>query len=284
MTVVDNRLSRRRALEGLILVAACSPLVGRAAPAPGAVQFNDYAALVEELVTANRILANLKIVDAFGHISARHPGRPTHFLMSRARAPALIETRDITEFDAVGTPVGDHTGKPYLERFIHAAIYAARPDVNAVVHDHSDAILPFSVSARPLRATTHAGGLIGAAVPVWDIRAGFGDQTNMLVSRMDIATDLAAKLGGRSVLLMRGHGAVIAAPSIRLVTFLANALNREAEVQAQAIRLGEVNFLSPGEIQKTAAILDRATPGDAIGRTWEFWCREVGRAYMPAGY
>ena len=287
MNIVGDGPVSRRLVVNMMLAATAAGVGGvplrralAAQPDGAAVE----AAVIEELVTANRILAELEVVDAFGHISRRHPNRPGHFLMSRARAPGLIEPADIMTFDAQGVPVDAGDRKPYLERFIHAAIYAARADVHSVVHDHSEGILPFTVSSEPLRATSHGGGAFGAAVPVWDIRTRFGDRTNMLVSNLDIGRDLAKTLGGGAAVLMRGHGAVLAAPSIRVATMLAHALERQARVQAAAKQLGGVTYLSPGEIERTAAILDPATPGDAIGRTWEYWCKKVGRPFVAAGF
>src|SRR5437660_3248709 len=101
--------------------------------------------LIEEIVTANHILARERVLDSFGHISARHPERPDHYLLSRARAPELAESRDIMTFTLDGKTVGTSPGKPYSERFIHGAIYEARPDVMAIVHNHSPNVVPFTV-------------------------------------------------------------------------------------------------------------------------------------------
>src|ERR1044072_4837371 len=92
--------------------------------------------LTEELVTANRILARERVLDSFGHISVRHPGTPDCSFLSRARAAELAESGDIMEFMLDGKVVGSHAGRPYSERFIHGAIYEARPDVMAVVNNH----------------------------------------------------------------------------------------------------------------------------------------------------
>ena len=87
--------------------------------------------IVDELVTANRILAKEGIVDSFGHVSVRHPTRKDRYLLSRARAPERIEAGDIMEFTLEGDPVDAKGRKPYLERFIHGAAYEMRPDVMA---------------------------------------------------------------------------------------------------------------------------------------------------------
>ena len=109
----------------------------------------------DELVTANRILAREGVVDAFGHVSIRHPRHPDRFCLSRARAPECIDSGDIMEFTIDGTAIDPAGRKPYAERFIHAAVYEARPDVQAVVHNHSPAVIPFGITGTPLRPVMH---------------------------------------------------------------------------------------------------------------------------------
>ena len=163
-------------------------------------------ALIQELVIANRILAREDVVDAYGHVSVRHPDNPHRFLIARSLAPELVAPPDIVELDLDGQPVRDDGQKLYLERYIHAAIFAARPDVMAVVHAHAEDTLPFSIAAATkLRPVIHAGSFIGTEVPVWDIADRFGD-TNLLVTNLEQARDLATCLGPNSVALMRGHG------------------------------------------------------------------------------
>src|SRR5205823_3215958 len=129
-------------------------------------------------------------------------------------APDLVGPEDIVELDLEGQPVGDDTRQLYLERFIHAAIFAARADVMAVVHAHAEDTLPFSIAAATkLRPVIHAGSFIGTEVPVWDIADRFGD-TNLLVTNLEQARDLAACLGPNNVALMRGHGFASAARSL----------------------------------------------------------------------
>ena len=115
----------------------------------------DRHALLEELVTANHILANENVLDSFGHVSIRNPDNPGRFFLSRARAPAIIEAADIMEFTLEGLSVGAEPGKPYSERFIHAGIYEARPEINAVVHNHSPSVIPFTVTSKKLRPLMH---------------------------------------------------------------------------------------------------------------------------------
>src|SRR5947208_12641999 len=160
--------------------------------------------LIQDLVIANRILAKEEVVDAYGHVSVRHPDDPKHFLIARSLAPDLVGPEDIVELDLEGHPVKDDGRSHYLERFIHAAIFAARPDVTAVVHAHAEDTLPFGIAdGTKLRPVIHSGSFIGMEVPVWDIADNFGD-TNVLVTNIEQGRDLAKALGSNSVALMRG--------------------------------------------------------------------------------
>lgn len=284
MTVTGRDGIVRRTLVGAAAACALMPALfaGRAdAQAPDT--RDPLAIVLDDLVAAGRILSNEGTIDAFGHVSARHPTLSDHFLMARARAPALVEAADIMEFDREGAPVDPQGRKPYLERFIHAAVYQARADVRSVVHDHSREVVPFSVSATRLRPMGHTGGVIGAEVPVWDIRERFGDATNMLVSTLAIGHDVAKRLGQGSTLLMRGHGAVVAAKTIRLATFTAINLDIQARLQRDATALGAATPLSPGEVAATAALFDPSAPSDSVGRAWEYWCVRAGVPFHARG-
>jgi ribulose-5-phosphate 4-epimerase/fuculose-1-phosphate aldolase len=232
--------------------------------------------LFEEIVTANRILATEGVVDSFGHISARHPDNPQHFFLSRARAPDCIEKDDIMEFTLEGEPVNPGSKAPYLERFIHGGLYEARPDVHSVVHNHSPSVIPFGVTGRKLQPLLHMCANIGHETPVWDSRDKFGD-TDLLVSSMDMGRDLAKALGDRRTGLMRGHGAVVAAPELRLCIHISIYLEVNAKLQMQAMSMGDVKYLSPGEID---AVIERTGPY-SLNRAWENWCRRAGRPFTP---
>ena len=228
--------------------------------------------VLEELVTANRILANEGIVDSFGHVSARHPDNPQHYLLSRARAPERIERGDIIEYTLDGAAIDKNAPAPYMERFIHGAIYEARPDVQAVVHNHSPSVIPFGVTGRKLKPFLHLCAHIGQEVPTWDSRDAFGD-TTLLVGDMAMGRDLAKLLGARPTTLMRGHGATVVGRTVRHAVFVSVYLEVAAKLQMQAMALGDIKFLSPGEIDKIVERLNDYS----LNRAWENWARRAGR-------
>ena len=234
---------------------------------------------IREVVIANRILANERVVDAYGHVSVRHPLDPTRYLLSRSRAPELVERGDVIEFDLEGKAVSGDARPPYLERFIHGAIYEARPEVQAVVHAHAEPVLPFTISTTPLRPVVHMASFVGPQLPVWDIRDRFGD-TNLLVVNMTQGRDLARSLGAERVVLMRGHGFTAAARSLQEVIRMAVYLPLNARVLAEALRLGEVKYLSRGEIEAHASM----KPDDpSMYRAWEYWAVRAGCGDLLSG-
>ncbi len=235
--------------------------------------------LIQDLVIANRILAKEDVVDAYGHVSVRHPDNPKHFFISRSLAPELIEKGDIVELDLDGQPVRDDKRSLYLERFIHAGIYQMRPEVTAVVHAHAEDILPFGIAkATKLKPVIHSGSFIGMEVPVWDIADKFGD-TNVLVTNMDQARDLARCLGKNNVALMRGHGFASAARSLIEVVRMSVYLPRNARALMRAKQLGgKIKYLSKGEIDaRNAGYSPYSTE---TWRAWQYWATRAGCSHM----
>ena len=175
---------------------------------------SDLKSVIRDLVAGNRIMAHENIVDAYGHISVRHPDNPNRYLLSRARSPELVEEADIMEFELDGTPVDRQNRPIYIERPIHGGIYKARPDINGVCHNHAHSLIPYGVTETVMKPILHVASVIGAEVPIWEIREEFGN-TNLLVTDNDRGRSLARALGGGRAILMRGHGATVAAQPIR---------------------------------------------------------------------
>jgi ribulose-5-phosphate 4-epimerase/fuculose-1-phosphate aldolase len=227
--------------------------------------------LIADLVTANRILFDQHVVDAFGHVSVRHDKRDDRFLLARSMAPALVTAMDIVEFDLEGNPL-TAAGRPvYLERFIHGEIYRARPDVVAIVHSHSHAVIPFGVvTAHRLRAIFHMSGFVGTDTPVFEIRDCVGDGSDLLVRNRELGAALAKTLGTKPVVLMRGHGVTVTAPTLHEAVFRGVYVDVNARLQLEAIGLGAVNYLTEPESRAAAA-----TNAPQVGRAWELWKMRV---------
>ncbi len=221
-----------------------------------------------DLVLANRILAREGILDTHGHVSARHPRDPRRFIMPWARAPELVEEADLLEFGLDGELLEPSEKPPYLERYIHAAMYEQRSDVMAVCHNHAESILPFSISRTArLRAVVHMAAPLGDGVPVWDIADEFGRSTNLLVVNMDQGRSLARTLGDGRVALMRGHGSTVVGENIPSVVMGCTQMDKNARVQLQAIQLGEYTPLARGELERPWAA--------SLSRAWAAYVRRV---------
>jgi HCOMODA/2-hydroxy-3-carboxy-muconic semialdehyde decarboxylase len=227
--------------------------------------------VVEDLVIANHVLTQQAILDAFGHVSARHPRNPERFLLSRSVAPELVTRADIIEYDLDGNAIDARGRDSYRERFIHGGIYRARRDVNAIVHCHTPSLIPFGVSTTPLRPVYHQGAFIAQGVPVFDIRKAAG-MTDMLIKDVRLGRALAETLGSKPAVLMRGHGAVVVGDGIPAAVGRSVYLDTNARMQAQAIALGGgVTYLDPEE-----ARLYEMSPG--YERAWELWKRKATTA------
>ena len=227
--------------------------------------------LIADLVTANHILYDQHVVDAFGHVSVRHDKRGDRFLLARSMAPALVTAADILEFDLDGNPIAA-AGRPvYLERFIHSEIYRARPDVVSVVHSHSHAIIPFGVvRSHKLRAIFHMSGFVGTETPIFEIRECVGDGSDLLIRNRELGAALAKSLGPKAVVLMRGHGVTVAGPTLQEAVYRGVYVDVNARLQLEAIGLGAVNYLTEAEGRAAAT-----TNASQIGRAWDLWKMKV---------
>jgi HCOMODA/2-hydroxy-3-carboxy-muconic semialdehyde decarboxylase len=238
------------------------------------------AELVQDLVDANHILHHQGIVDAFGHVSARHDRDATRFLLARNIAPVRVRAADILEYSVdSGEALASDAPRQYLERYIHSEIYKVRPDVMAVVHNHSPAVLPFCIarSAR-LKPVCHMAGFLGGAAArdgpaLFEIRDHAGAGSDLLIRNRALGAALARALGGSRVILMRGHGCTVVAESLRVAVFRAVYTEVNARLLLQALPLGEVQFLTPEEADAT-----RTTNEGQVARPWDLWREQTQRA------
>jgi ribulose-5-phosphate 4-epimerase/fuculose-1-phosphate aldolase len=242
---------------------------------------NAVEQVINDLVIANRILAKEDVVDAYGHVSIRHPEDPKRYFLARSLAPELVTKDDIMEFDLESNALNGDKRQPYLERFIHGAILEARPDVNAVIHAHAEDTLPFGIAKAtptPMRPVIHSGSFIGSDVPIWDIHDHFGD-TNLLVSNIAQGRHLAKTLGKNNVALMTSHGFAAAARSLIEVVRIGVYLPRNARAILSARHLGgELRYLTEGEIAARNSGYSPYSP--ETWRAWEFWANKAGCGTM----
>ena len=256
------------AFATVALILSAVPLHVQAQPAPASGGADP--AVIEDLVLANRILVDQGVLDAFGHVSIRHPKDANRFLMSRSLAPALVTSDDIMEYDLDANPVDQRGRTLFLERFIHGQIYKLRPDVMSVVHSHSPAVIPFGVIRVPMQAIYHNAAFLAAGVPVFEIRT-VAAKSNMLISTPELGNALARTLADKPVALMRGHGNVVTGPSLPLAVFRAVYTEVNARLQLQAITLGDpIVYLDPEEGAKAEKINEQV-----VARPWELWKRRV---------
>lgn len=227
-----------------------------------------------ELALANRIVANEGVIDAFGHVSMRHPSDPNRYLLSRSRAPELVTPEDLIEYHIDSRPVREPGVGQYSERVIHGEIYKARPDVMAVCHHHAPAFMPLLVTGTDYMPVFHLGAVGGIKPPFWDQRDEFGD-TNMLVIKPEEGASLARALGENWMVLMKRHGVTVVGTSVRDCVFRSVFSARNAEFQVRAMALGAIGPLSPGETREAGQISAKTT---GLMRSWEYWSMRVAKA------
>jgi ribulose-5-phosphate 4-epimerase/fuculose-1-phosphate aldolase len=234
-----------------------------------------------EIALASRMLAHENVLDAFGHVSMRHPTDPSRYFLPRSRSPQLIEPDDVLEYTLDSEPVKLPSAPMFAERVIHGCLYEARPDVMAVCHHHAAAVLPFCIAGVPIEPVFHLGAATGETTPFWDQQKEFGD-TNLLVRTLEEGRSHARALGNHSALLLNRHGATVVGGDIRELVSRCVFMCQNATYQLQAHLLGRVDKLSPGEV-KLASTLN-ALP-NVTGRTWEYWSMRLAEAgrLPPAG-
>jgi HCOMODA/2-hydroxy-3-carboxy-muconic semialdehyde decarboxylase len=234
----------------------------------------------QEVATANRILANEGVLDAFGHISMRHPEKPDRYLIARYGAAEIMRTNDILELTLDSKPVEPTSARLFSELVIHGCIYQARPDVHSVCHHHAVSVLPYCITGVELVPVMHLGASLGGKVPFWDSRDEFGD-TPLVVTTPEQGASHARALGSHWMVLLRRHGATLAGRSLRECVFRSIYTCRNAELQSRAMGIGSISTLSPGEAELCSS--HSLTPR-TIGRAWEYWAYRLRKMEaMTAG-
>ncbi len=236
-----------------------------------------------ELALANRICANEGVLDAFGHVSMRHPGNPNRYFLSRSRAPELVSADDLIEYDLDSRPVREPGVPQYSERVLHGEIYKARPDVMSVCHHHAPAFMPLLATRTDFVPVFALGNVGGNKPPFWDQRDEFGD-TDLLVVTPAHGASLARALGRHWMALMNRHGVTVVGKSVRECAYRAITACRNADFQVRAMALGKpLDAFSPGEMERCSSIIARTT---GLDRSWEYWTVRLAKAEggaRPAG-
>jgi HCOMODA/2-hydroxy-3-carboxy-muconic semialdehyde decarboxylase len=232
------------------------------------VSVTDSENVNEDLAASYRILADHNVIDAYGHVTVRSAANPNRYLMARSLAPELVTEDDILEFDLDSNLVGKTGIAVYKERFIHGEIYKARPDVNAVVHNHSPSVIPFGVTPdQPLRGLFNTGAFVSQGIPIFEIRE-FQGSGDLMVRNAELGQALARVVGDKPAALMRGHGAVVVAPSLPVVVARSVYLEMSAKLQAQAMAIagpgGRITYLDEIEAEIMVARQD-------YERAWHLW-------------
>ena len=219
---------------------------------------------LEDLVAANRILAEHGVIDAYGHVSVRSPDDPKRFFIARAIAPETVQAEDIMEYDLDSQPLDARGRDSVSERFIHSEIYRARPDVMSVVHNHSPSVIPFSVTGVRMRALFHMASFIGDGLPVFEIRK-VKKGSDLLVRDPKLGAALAKSLGKQAAALMRGHGSVTVGENLQRAVGRSVYLEMSAKMQMQALLLSKpIRYLDAGEVKASAPVQD-------YKRAWPLW-------------
>ena len=229
-------------------------------------------------MAANRILVAEGVLDAYGHVSMRHTRDPNRYVMSRSLALILVTADDMIEYDVDSTPVDANGRRSVRERFIHGEIFKARPDVKAVIHSHSPAVIPFGVTQVPMRPVYHMAAFLHVGVPVWDIRSVQDpDTAGLLVQNGALGKSLATALGSKRVVLMRGHGNVVVGPDVR--TAVARAIYTEvnarlADPGPRARWSGQLRFCRRRYRQRQEGTAWDKSSGDTT-RGWDLWKKQA---------
>ncbi len=214
------------------------------------------AEAIADLVLAYKILVNEGVLDSFGHISVRSAANPERFLLPRAMPPSLVEADDVLEFSVeTSQPVDPRGRRVNGERYLHGEIFKARPDVNAIVHSHSQAVIPFSLTGVALRPVIVQAGFMPLCIPNFEIRDVRGNGRGMQITDPERGAALAKALGDGPLALLRGHGNVVVGSSVRQAAVFAAYTDINARMQAQAL-----------QIDRNIAVMDKPE----LYEPWEF--------------
>ena len=232
---------------------------------------------LEDLVAAYRVLAEYGVIDAYGHVSVRSPRDPNRYYLARAIAPERVQVEDLIEYDLDSRPIDENGRESVRERFIHGEVFRSRPEVMAVVHNHSPSVVPFSVTGVPMRPIFHMAAFVGEGLPNFEIRDA-QKGTDLLVKTPQLGKALAKSLGPKPAALMRGHGAVVVGENLPRAVGRSVYLELSARMQMQAMLLagekGSITYMDDAEVKASV-------PVQNYNRAWPMW-REKALARAKA--
>jgi ribulose-5-phosphate 4-epimerase/fuculose-1-phosphate aldolase len=219
--------------------------------------------LRRDVALANRIVHRAGLVTAFGHVSARLPGTDTFLFPTRA-SPALASPERLLVLDCDGNR-REGEGEPNTEFWIHARIYAARPDVGSVAHVHSPACVALGQIGQTVQVLHNSASGFVHGVPVFE-------KVGLIRSRA-LGDEVAARLGRSNAMLLRGHGANIADTDVRLAALKAVFLEEAAEIQLKALAAagGRPEALRPYTAEELALVSGQIDTEGPNRRAWEYY-------------
>ena len=220
--------------------------------------------LKQDIVSACRILSQQKLVEGFGHISARIVGTD-HFLITPRIGLALVKKTELLTMNLAGAVIDGAQPAPF-EAWLHAAIMKAKPRVNAIARIHARGANIFSVADRKLEPVHNHGSFFAGGVPVFS--------KPDLISNQTLGTEVADALGDQPAILLRGNGQVTVGRTIPEAVMMAIYLEEAAQILYGALQIGTPIPLTLTENQQRQT---EALPPVDLERAWRFFKRQVGR-------
>ena len=217
--------------------------------------------LKEKMVLVCKVLQSQRVVDVYGHVSARLPGE--RILSTPHMPPGKVALRDLIVLDMSGKKL-DGFGEPNGETAMHTSIYKARPDVQCILHYHPDEIVAVSITAPGIRVVANCGVHFYRGTPIYDSPA--------LIRTDSLGDQVATTLGDRNAVLLRGHGGTVVAGDLDTLLRLGLDLVRTARIQIMASSLGAPKTHSQEECEQMVRFHDRP---NANRRYVDYYISEV---------
>ena len=215
--------------------------------------------LIEALVKGCKILDAEGIMDELGHLSARSPDG-SQVLMNGKVSPGQVTQDDIVYLDLNGTKI-EGKSEPAKEIPLHLAVYQRRPDVMAIAHTHSPTIVALSIAGVKLQAVDNLGATtFGEAAPLFE---EYG-----LVDTFDMGYRITDAMGSHDVIVLKGHGNLVAGASIQEACVSAIWAEKSALLQYQSMAIGKPQWYPKKEINK---IQEQVSAGKGRDRAWNYY-------------